>query len=55
MEALTSAKDSNLQQIDKSICVMKPISAPRYDGGNLIVDLDGDEYIKVLKTSSLVW
>lgn len=44
--------------MDKSIHVMKPLMALRYVGGNLIGDLDEDEYVKGienLKFSVVGW
>lgn len=57
VEALIGSKDSHLQQGGDMIHMMRSLSTPRYEGGNLIVDLDEDEYIKGVENLkfSAVW
>lgn len=45
-EALTGFWKTNLQLENEGFFMMRPLSTPRYEGGNLIMDLDKKEYMK---------
>lgn len=54
-EVLTGSKESLVKETAVAQRALRNPSMARYEGGNLILELDEDEYEKVLKNYNSVW